>query len=77
MLLVQIHTHIHSHSHSHHHLSCRVLELPGISHRRVVLALLDPVGQGAAWGGPHHDGGPRGPGIPTNQALGVVATAEC
>ena len=43
-----IHTYIHSHSHSNNHLSCRLLELPGISHRQVVPASLDPVGPRAA-----------------------------
>ena len=37
-----------SHSHSHNHLSCRLLELPGISRRQVVPASLDPVGPRAA-----------------------------
>ena len=69
-------TYTHSHSHSHNHLSCRLLEFPGILHRRVVPALLDPVGPRAARGGPQHDGGPSGPGIPASQALGAVATAE-
>ena len=41
-------TNIYSHSHSHNHLSCRLLVLPGISHRQVVPALLDPVGPRAA-----------------------------
>ena len=69
-------TYIHSHSHSHNYLSCRLLELPGISHRQVVPTLLDPVGPRAAGGGPQRDGGPGGPGILANQALGAVATAE-
>ena len=43
-----IDTYIHSHSHSHNHLSCRLLELPGISRRQVVPASLDPVGPRAA-----------------------------
>ena len=47
-LHAQIHTHTYSHSHSHSHLSCRLLELPGISHQQVVPALLDPVGPKAA-----------------------------
>ena len=40
-----MHTYIHSHRHTHSHnqLSCRLLELPGISHRQVVPALLDLV----------------------------------
>ena len=47
-IYIYIYTYIYSHSHSHNHLSCRLLELPGISHRRVVPALLDPVGPRAA-----------------------------
>ena len=33
----------HNHSQNYNHLSSHVLELPGLSHRRVVLALPDPV----------------------------------
>ena len=43
-----IHAYMHSHSHSHNHLSCHLLELPGILHRQVVPALLDPMGPRAA-----------------------------
>ena len=43
-----MHAYIHSHSHSHNHLSCRLLEVPGISHRQVVPTLLDPMGPRAA-----------------------------
>ena len=64
------------HSHSHNHLSCHLLELPGILHRQVVPTLLDLLGPRATGGGPQHDGGPREMGIPANQALGAVATAE-
>ena len=43
-LVIHMCIYSHSHSHNHNHLSCRLLELPGISHRQVVPALLDPVG---------------------------------
>ena len=45
---IYIYIYIYSHSHSHNHLSCRLLELPGISRRQVVPASLDPVGPRAA-----------------------------
>ena len=35
---IYIYIYIYSHSHSHNHLSCRLLELPGISRRQVVPA---------------------------------------
>ena len=47
-IYIYIYIYIYSHSHSHNHLSCRLLELPGISHRQVVPASLDPVGPRAA-----------------------------
>ena len=47
-MYVYIYIYIYSHSHSHNHLSCRLLELPGISRRQVVPASLDPVGPRAA-----------------------------
>ena len=48
IIYIYIYIYSHSHSHSHNHLSCRLLELPGISRRQVVPALLDPVGPRAA-----------------------------
>ena len=47
-IYIYIYIYIYSHSHSHNHLSCRLLELPGISRRQVVPASLDPVGPRAA-----------------------------
>ena len=47
-IYIYIYIYIYSHSHSHNHLSCRLLELPGISHQQMVPALLDPVGPRAA-----------------------------
>ena len=47
-IYIYIYIYIYTHSHSHNHLSCRLLELPGISRRQVVPASLDPVGPRAA-----------------------------
>ena len=47
-IYIYIYMYAYSHSHSHNHLSCRLLELPGISRRQVVPASLDPVGPRAA-----------------------------
>ena len=47
-IYIYMYIYIYSHSHSHNHLSCRLLELPGISRRQVVPASLDPVGPRAA-----------------------------
>ena len=41
-LSLYMHTHIPSHNHSHNHVSCRLLVLPGISHRQVVPPCLIP-----------------------------------
>ena len=47
-IYIYIYTYIYSQSHSHNHLSCRLLELPGISRRQVVPASIEPVGPKAA-----------------------------
>ena len=47
-IYIYMYVYIYSHSHSRNHLSCRLLELPGISRRQVVPASLDPVGPRAA-----------------------------
>ena len=47
-IYIYIYMYMYSHTHSHNHFSCRLLELPSISHRQVVPTLLDPVGPRAA-----------------------------
>ena len=43
-----IHTYISAYSQTQNHLPCRLMELPGISHRQVVPTLLNPAGLRAA-----------------------------